>query len=1435
MNKKLFELSFPQKNILMREQFYSNTPINNISYAFYIKDDLNIDICRKVLNKIVKVNEGFRTHIITNSDGVFQYIIPFKNEIFELISLPETGIEELKAYMEKEARIPFILENSKLYKIIIYKIKNNETVIFFNMHHLISDAWTTKIVYDEFNSLYIKYSKVSKSKKDNELLENNKEVIDLMLSKEDSYINKFSSINYITTEKDYFASKNFEQDEKFWKKYVESIPEAISFKENGTKKTISAKRFEGKLDISKAINSFCKKNHISPYHFFLAIFAIYFYKTQSKTDFTIGTPLLNRKNKTERFMVGMMVSTIPFKIHIEENISFIDFVKQISNDIFKIMRHERFPYEKILSLAHQSNNDTSNLFDIIISFQNIKSQERLPYIIENLWNFSASQQTSFELHISDYNDEGYYNFHLDFNENYCNNDEIKYVYDRLLNISNEVINNSRINLKEISLLDKKEKDLIINQFNNMDTFSPKTTLYEKFLECVKKYPNKTAIKYEGESLTYKELEFRINLMAKSLLDKGADSNVPILLLLERSLDMVIAMLAVLRIGAYYVTIDPTWPNDRVSYIAENSQSNLIVTHRKYSSFYFCKPSVWVEDIDYNQKIDNKDLAKITKIKSKMTDYIYTIYTSGSTGKPKGTMMTNTNIANLLNSTYKLFKQTEKDTWSLFHTYTFDFSQWEIYGCLTTGGTLVIVPRKTTLNPEEFINLLNIEKVSILNQTPAYFYKVVEQDSLGDNKLDNLRLVILGGEAVFAKPLIPFRKKYPQATIYNGYGPTETTIFAIMGEITDSDLEKNDIYIGYPLLNYMVTITNKNLEPLGIGLEGEICIQSKSVCSGYFNNPRLTQKRFFPNYNNSNLCLYKTGDVGYWDTDGRIKYIGRNDNQVKIRGFRIELEEIEKQLLNCPDVTKAVVLSVENTNMTKSLVGFIETKRKNYTSEVLSIIKKNLTYYMIPKLYQLEEFPLNFNGKIDRKKLLVYMNFEKKNFEEPKTNLEKEIAQYICKIKKIDSVSANDDFIDDLGMDSLDIMQLSIDLIKYKVTIQRINTNSSIQKLAKAIMSHSQDSSYFDEFYNIEIENKSLKFDISNIFITGGTGFLGAHLFKQFITNPKVQNIYLLIRAKGNEKNEKRFEKIMSYYFGECRGFDIKKYEDKIHLVEGNFEEPFLGLKYSDYQEITSTITSIVHTGANVNHFGNYDSFYKTNVIGTDNIIKLAYDSGAPLAHISTVSVGGFSKTEKPLVLDENHINVNQYFENHVYMITKYEAECKVLDAISKGQINGKIFRLGNIMPRVKDGKFQINTPKNAFIMRLKTMLHNKVCPSTLKYYMIDLSPVDLCAKAINKLMLSKAKQTIFHVISDKPIELQKLLKNQNVRYVSNETALNLIKKDNNPYSAILLNDLLNVNYIETIVDSRRTQKLLHNQLFSWNKINKRYKKAIFDIIENYEV
>lgn len=1390
LNENLINLTLPQKNILMRERYYSGTAINNLAFTFNMKKDLDEKLCEKTLNKIIEKNEGLRLRITSNESGTFQYVTKYTYETIPIIK--NKTEDEVKQEIEEDANIPFIFEDSKLYKFVIYKLPNKETSIYIKLHHIISDAWATKILFKQFNQYY------------NAFLENDTNVLE---NSQPSYIDS------ITKEETYLNSNKFKSDKNFWEKYLTDLPEAIPFKEIATKKTIKTYRYTEEVLQSTQINEFCNKNKLTPFVFFVGVYAMYLYKSQSKCHFTIGTPLLNRKNRKEKDTIGVFVSTKPLKIDIDESQTFNDFIRNLSVTLFGFLRHESYPYKEMQNYVHGQDGSNSSLFDTIISYQNIRPDiENVDYEFKHAWNFNGSTQSSFELHITDYNGEGTYFLNLDYNENFCNNEEIKFVFNRFINIIKQILETPNIHIQDFSLLDKNELNLVENKFNNFTNYKPSKTLLESFESQVRKTPNNIAIKFENTELTYAELNKKVNAFAHNLLKNNISGNIPVSILVERSLEMVISMLAVLKVGAYYITIDPFWPQDRVSYIIKNSKSKTLITHKKYEKEHTNISTICIEDIDYN--LSSKNL----NIKPKMSDYAYVIYTSGSTGKPKGTMMTNTNVVNLLHSASQNFKQNENDVWTLFHTYTFDFSAWETYGCLTFGGKLIVVPKVTTTDPTKFLNLVIDEGVTILNQTPAYFYKVIDAEKLSKKTVKDIRFVILGGEAVFAKPLKYWKEKYPNIVIYNGYGPTETTIFAIMCEITNEDIENNNIFIGYPLKNYKIIIADNDLNPLGIGCEGEICIAGNGVCSGYFNNPKMTKEKFLTLKDGT--PLYKSGDVGYWNLDGRIKYIGRNDHQVKIRGFRVELEEIEKELLACEDVSRAVVFPIKNKNYTKSLVGFIETDRENgYTEEVLSTIKKNLTSYMIPKLYQVKEFPINNNGKVDRRKLAENCNTKKENIILPKNKLQQEIYDIICKTKNIKDFSIKDDFFEELGLDSLDIMQVATYLSKYSVEVQKINNNPSVESLAKSISENKKDISYINELYDINVVNKKVDFDLSNVLLTGATGFLGVHILRELLENKKVKKVYCLIRKTNKQDSKNRLLKHLEAYFG-----NKTKNIDKIVAVTGDFEKPFLDLSMQDYFDLENQITAVIHCGANVRHFGNFKSFYQTNVIGTENIIKFAYDSNSSLAHISTVSVGGYSEISSHNLLDENTINVNQTFKNHVYMITKYEAECKVLDANNKGLINAKIFRLGNIMPRYKDGKFQINRSDNAFLSRLQTILQTNSIPQGYNNLEIDLSPVDLCAEAIVKLLKSSAVQTIYHIYNNNTIKVKKILHllDADIEEVSIEKQIEKIKEKDDPHNGHLLNDLLNPTIIETKTTNITTVKALHKLRFKWNKINKKY-------------
>lgn len=1239
-----------------------------------------------------------------------------------------------------------------------------------------------------------------------------------------------SYIDYIKSEQNYLHSEKLKKDSAYWEEVFSQSPSLVSFSSKSSPSINSkASRYIFPLENSSEINEYCRKHDIPIFTFFMTVFSLYLYKTSNINDVILGTPILNRNGIKEKNMMGMFVNTLPMKIHIDANLHFLELAKQVAQNQFSLFRHHKYAYSDILKYIREKYNFSNNLYDTIISYQNARDNASISNIhYSTNWDFCGEISNSLDIHIYDMDDSKILKLYYDYQLQKFNEDEIKNINSRIIYMIKQILKNEDMFIDDIKLLDDAEKQLLVDFNKNETVYDKDETLISLFEKQVKKTPNHIALQFKDSTLTYSELYDKVCKFANHLRKKGINKNTPVVLLINRSLEMVIAILATLKAGGYYIAIDPFWPNDRINFIMQNSDSHFLITSEKYVANYEDKMNcILIEAIPHLK--DNSVLENVTTPE----DLAYILYTSGSTGKPKGTLITIKNVVGLLNSTYHIFKQTDQDIWTLFHTYTFDFSTWEIYGSLLYGSKLIVIPKEITTNPKAFFDLVVREKVTILNQTPAYFYKVIEQEKLFDLSADDLsiRYVILGGEAVQAKPLKYFKNKYPNIIIYNGYGPTETTVFAIMGEITKDDILKDDIYIGKPISNYKIHIMDEHLEPLPIGIDGEICISGVGVCNGYFKKPDLTKDKFIHTKNYG--LLYKSGDVGHFCLDGRIRYIGRNDNQIKIRGFRIELDEIQKQILNCEYVRKAIVVPVDNNNFTKSLVAFFEADKPDLTNTVLEKIKKNLTSYMIPKLYQVDDFPINNNGKVDVKRLVatIHENTSHSNFVAPKNGIEKELLNILQTLTNMQNISTQDDFFEDLGLDSLNVMDFATKLYKYQIEIQDINNYTTIEKLANKIMNNQSDEFYGNKLQkDVKIIDTKFSYDLTNILLTGFTGFLGSHIFYELLVNPDVKKIYCLIRKKYNVSIQDRFDKIINNYFTD---FNIRNLiKQKVTLLDGNFEEDYLGLQISEYNEIKHIITTVIHSGANVRHYGRYETFYKANVQATKNIIQFCKASNATLAHISTVSVGGYCKLGENKILTEDKINISQHFRNHVYMITKYEAECEILKEIERNNLHAKIFRLGNIMPRIKDGKFQINMHQNGFLSRLKTLIEIQATTSKINSVSIDISPVDICAHFIIELMKHTNNKTIYHISNSNLFNLKDIMSSfgLTLKEVSIDTCINSIKKLNQPLNAHLMNDLISSEYIEVPFSASITNNRLHDLSFDWPKIDESYLSNLYHLI-----
>ena len=825
------------------------------------------------------------------------------------------------------------------------------------------------------------------------------------------------------------------------------------------------------------------------------------------------------------------------------------------------------------------------------------------------------------------------------------------------------------------------------------------------------------------------------------------------------------------------------------------------------------------DISDNTIFDTKYADFSLPVQKNSDDLAYIMYTSGSTGKPKGSMIKEKSIIRLVrNTNYISIKEVDHiiQTGSI----VFDACTFELWGALLNGASVYLILKEDLLNPAKLQNYLITNKISVMFITTALFNQLTEYDPHIFGSLDYL---LTGGEAVSVKHMKLVRENNPSLHLIHCYGPTENTTFSTYYNVLSIPENATTVPIGSSITNstcYVVSPTCGLLQP--VHTPGELWVGGDGVGKGYLNREDLTAKQFISNPFEDGL-IYKTGDLVKWRDDGTIDFLGRIDNQVKIRGFRIELSEIDAKILTYPEIKQSITIVHENQGK-KYICSYFVASKMIEIENLKSYLKQLLPNYMIPYyMMQLDNLPITINAKVDRKSLPIpELKSNDRELILPRNTIETEIYDILSNLLNRKDISVTDDFVDDLEMDSLNIMSFSTKLSKYQLEIQDLSNYSTIEKLAQKVEQTSPIENYSNNILkDVTINDKEVIFDLSTVLLTGPNGFLGSHLLNELLLNSRVNKIYCLVRKKKNILPNERLEQTISNYFDS----NIQKlYKQKVIVIDGNFEKEKLGLSTNSYLELANCVSTVIHCGANVRHYGKYSLFYNANVVGTQNMIQFCKDANCPIAHISTLSVGGFSQCNTTNCLDETLLNVEQEFKNQVYMITKYQAEYEILKAISSNEILGKVFRLGNIMPRLKDGLFQNNIHDNAFISRLHTIKSIKCLPATYQEMIIDISPVDLCAKSIITLLVHKNNQTIYHIYNPYTLSIKELLKllKVSIDTVLPEECILKIQEQNSPFNAHLLNDLLNQSVIETPTSNNLTVEQLENYGFSWNKLDTNY-------------
>lgn len=1355
MENTLFHLTNPQKSIWLTEQFYNGSCVNNICGTVKITEPINFDIFKESIRQLILENDSFRLRFCIDEEGnIKQYLSDEVDFNLEVHFLKDE--QDLIALQKASATKRFELFRKPLYRFDLYEFKDHTGGFVLTIHHLIGDACTSSLIASKLSEIYLSIKNQS-----------------LRTVQDTSYL------NFISLEQTYLQSEKFQKDQTFWNDLFSHAPELAFIPGSKASSTTSSeanrKRFQIPTEILNQINQYCSAHRISLFNFFMAIYAIYIGRVSNLNHFVLGTPILNRTTFLEKNTTGMFISTMPFPFSLSEDLRFTDFSSSIAKDTMAMFRHQKYPYQKVLEEVRKTNSNLPNLYDILISYQNTKTNRNnseLDYSVE--WTFSHQVADSMQIHLFDMNDIGILNIAYDFKTSLYSDEDIELLHKRIIAMVQQILSQPDILTSDIEIVSSNERTILLEAFNQTDlTYEKEQNIISIFEEQVRKTPNATALVFEKRSMSYQSLNKRVNSLANHLRSLGVTHNTIVGVMLPRSFEMMIGILAVLKAGGAYIPLDPEYPEERISYILENSKSPLMITSKKLQEK--------ISDLSFSGKITYADLSSTEiydinqnnpTILSKPEDLSYLIYTSGSTGKPKGVMLTHQNLTNFI---YSMGKKATYLTDGKEHrvvsitTVSFDIFAFETLISLCYGLKLFITndfEQKITSKLERLLLDANIE---ILQTTPSIMNFHLENATM--NGFSKLKYVILAGEQLPLQLVQKIKQVAPQCVIYNGYGPSETTIFSSFTDATYLE----QINIGIPLHNTQIYILDQNLHLLPYYSLGEICIAGDGVGKGYLGNTELTEKSFISNPFLSNSVLYRTGDLGYFLPSGEIICKGRKDHQIKLHGLRIELGEIESCIESfMPSLGIKAAVIVKKIAQKDTLVAFLTSNGIFDRQDLKSYLALRLPNYMIPTSFTLlEKLPLTPNGKINRKILQDYTVDLKTPLNgngTPARNLIEE--RILASIKKKLNLSefGIDDNIFDFGADSLSIINILTDLFQYHLDLKVYDfyRYPTVRSLSDNLLNTSEvirdiNTEEYEELNTtVSSFSKDTKASCCNqpksILLTGATGFFGSHILANLLdSSSKIQKIYCAVRQKNHHLPLERLLDRIHFYFGE-------KYDTLIHdlveVIDSDINTSELGMNTSVYQDLCTKVDTVIHCAANVKHYGNYDDFEKTNIVGTRNIVKFCDSSQASLHYISTMTISGnylIQQKENQIVFDENSFFQNQSFANNVYSKSKLIAESIVIRSILEGH-TATIYRIGDLTGRFSDGFFQKNIQDNAIYTRLKSMIEIGAIPDSILSNDLEFTPVEYAAEATCKIIFSNEnKNRIFHIYNPNMVKTSVLL------------------------------------------------------------------------------
>nr|WP_275891395.1 non-ribosomal peptide synthetase [Ruminococcus sp. OA3] len=1283
--------------------------------AFRLREDVDTDRLEHAFERLITEDPLFRTEFVQDQDGVFARV---RDQVeFSLQILSGTDLTEVSSSFV----VPFDLAKAPLLRAGILKDNAGENILLIDVHHIIGDGMSTPLMMSRLERYY-----QGGEQKRCEL----------------SYLDFAYAVS---AEKD----RNLDADKAYWKEHLTPLPEQIMLPTDFPRR--KAFDFKGgyyvhriQSGLSGKCSEFCAEQGISPYMLFLAVYGILLSAISGKREMIIGTPVSMRLHRQLKEICGPFINTLPLRLEPHKAMNPAKYLQGVKEEVNHMLEHQNCSLEDIISALNLPRTFSGNpLYQAAFSMRPFDAGQLILAGGEATYLPVHTGTTKTELFIELVKEQDQYELHFEYASSYFLEETIA-LYGRCMeSIVEGLVKGKAERISELPLLMVNDRISLLEMPNYQ--FQPFANLpvHQIIQGMAKIQPDHAAVIWHGKTTTYEQLMSQAARIASGLLAAGAEKGERIGLAFARTPALFAGMLGILMAGGAYVPVQATLPQKRICYMAETAGVRRILCDKKSREMISEVPGIVCLEAE-----DFKENPQEIHVPVTGEDLIHVIFTSGSTGRPKGVMIRHRSVSNLYQDMKHVMKDIDGAVLCTANV-MFDIFIVESLFPLAMGNHVVLADEEEMLLPWKLADLVKCAQVQFLQMTASRLALCFGNKAFRE-AAQELKLVIAGGESLNPGFVEIFRE-CSNGRLVNMYGPTEATVCTTMAEIRPGQ----PITIGRPLPNYRVYLLDEEQQPVLPTAYGELYLAGEGISEGYVGHPELTEQAFFKDLYFADQKMYKSGDMGRMRADGSIEFLGRQDDQVKINGQRVELTEIMSVMLESKLTESAVVFPAEKPDGSSQLCAYYvpSAGAEHSEAQMENWLRASVPAYMVPsRIHTADVLPVTDNGKIDILTLKQRLKEETvglNEMEQPGEDdrMTEKVLHIWSEVLGCVNLSSERSFFEQGGtsLGALNVLSRFFNE-GLEMTMAQFYENPTARGQAELFRGTEHVSRRKENVCYPAVVPKAgplPKPEQKAIFVTGATGFFGAHLLYELISSGARQ---VLCLVRGADK--KRLSDALTWYFG--AGFVLRA-GDRIRVVFGDLEQPHFGMTEDAFRNLADYIGVIYHCAADVRHYAADESeFLERNVGGTRTVIELARCSNAVLHHMSTASISGEYLKEQPdktAVFSEQDFYIGQNWEDNIYLKSKFLAEHEVYRAVEKG-LQARVYRLGRLINRSGDGVFQRNPQSNAAFLLMRAVKKLGCIPVSMQDIPVDLTPVDWCARAV--LALCQMKLTACHLLNSNP-------------------------------------------------------------------------------------